>query len=343
MRLPNHYGTVYKLKGKRHRPYVAKKYIGKVLCEETKSVKQVYSVVGYYTTRAEALNALANHDPEKHTITLREAYESWSVEYFPKLKETQHYTAAWKVLEPLWDSPINELRHDDLQLCMKESGKNAPTLRNVKIVLAQLFEYAYIHEYVPITKKEMVAYLDVGKDNPKKLTRRIFTEAERAAVLRQNDSIANMTRVLIYTGLRISELCEVSSADVDCERQCITIRKAKTAAGIREVPIADAAVPYVREYLKDRITDPKKYREALKKRFGHLPHDTRHTFATMMTENGCDQRIIDSILGHVAANNTALSVYTHITLEAKLAAVNLLVFCKLQTASSTVLEATNTA
>ena len=316
MRLPNKYGTVYKLQGKRYRPYVSKKYIG----------RNIYAVVGYYPTREEALTALALYNPDVHVQTLREVYSAWSSDYYPKLKQTYHYLAAWKVLEPLSDRPIDELKHDDLQLCMNRSGKNTPTLRNVKILLNQLYEYAYIREYIPITKREMVSHLNIGKSNPKKITRAIFTEAERTELFTHDDAVSSMTVVLICTGLRISELCDLEDSDVSYEKQCIFVRKSKTDAGVREIPIADVALPYIRKYMQKRTMKPEHYRYALKQRYNHLPHDTRHTFATLLTESGCDQRIIDSILGHVSGNNTALNVYTHITLEAKLKAVNCVSF-----------------
>ena len=46
----------------------------------------------------------------------------------------------------------------------------------------------------------------------------------------------------------------------------------------------------------------------------HMPHDTRHTFVTMLTENGIDQRVIQTIVGH-SRGRTVTERYTHISLE----------------------------
>ena len=325
MRLPNKYGTVYKLAGKRRHPWVAKKFIGKYMDDEAKTVRVKYQTIGYYKRRAEAYGALAMYttNPVGTTRSLLDCFNAWSAEHFPKIKSTGHYEAAWSVLEPLWYEPMTSIKLDAIQFVLRDSGKNTPTLKNVKILLGQLFDYAFVHEYIPTSKKEMIAAIDIGNANPRAVVRRVFTKEEVEQLRNELDVTATMTMVLLYSGLRISELCALDESCVDYTRQALNIRASKTAAGIREVPIADAAMPYVRRYMGGERLRDYQYRAALKERYNHLPHDTRHTFASRMTEAGADQRIIDAILGHVG-DNTALKVYTHISLDAKLDAVNLL-------------------
>ena len=50
MKLPNGFGTVYKLSGNRRNPYVAKKTKGWEIDPKTGKSKQLYTVVGYYPT-----------------------------------------------------------------------------------------------------------------------------------------------------------------------------------------------------------------------------------------------------------------------------------------------------
>lgn len=323
MKLPNGYGTVYKLTGKRRKPWVAKKLIGKTLDMENRKVHRQYLTVGYYEKRSDALSALSSYNADPYDtsvrfLTLQEAYERWSAEYFPKLKSSRHYEAAWKVLEPLQTQAIADLKLDNYQHLFITSGKNAPTLRNVKSLLDLVYDYAVVHEIVPKSKRDMLDYLEVGKENPKKLTRTIFSRNEIDALCMDDTDLANTTLVLIFTGLRVSELFE--NAIVDYDRQLITLTEAKTAAGIREVPIADKLVSRVHRFM-DGHDSIKSYRAKLKKEYDHLPHDTRHTFTTLLAENGVDQRLIDSIIGHVTGN-LSLDVYTHFTLEKKLDVVN---------------------
>ena len=77
MRLPNGYGSVYKLSGKRRKPYAARKTIG-----WSDEGTQLFSIIGYYRTRQEAFQAIEeyNNDPynlqvAKYTFT--QIYEKW--------------------------------------------------------------------------------------------------------------------------------------------------------------------------------------------------------------------------------------------------------------------------
>ena len=309
-RLPNQFGTTYKLSGSRRRPWIARKLCGKIPDHEKKRMIPQYVTIGYYATRTEALNALAayNADPQDPSMkrkTIRDVYELWSVEHFPKLRETAHYTAAYSVLLGISDRSMADLKLDDLQFVFRTSGKNRPVLMNVKILLKHLYKYAVIHEIVPQAKLDMIQYLDPGESNPRAITRSIFTPEERKRAFDGVDPIDHVTIFLLCTGLRISEYCDMKVSD-----GMITIRKAKTAAGVRSIPLPEQlqGVPIERMQVSTM-------RRQMKAKYNHLPHDTRHTFATLAVECGIDQRIIDAIIGHVSENLT-LSTYTHITADA---------------------------
>ena len=49
--------------------------------------------------------------------------------------------------------------------------------------------------------------------------------------------------ILIYSGVRISELLDLKLEDVHLEEQWFMVQASKTNAGIREVPIADKVLP----------------------------------------------------------------------------------------------------
>lgn len=54
-KLPNGYGSVYKLSGNRRKPWVAAKTFGWILDEEKGTAKQVQRPIGYFPTKSEAL------------------------------------------------------------------------------------------------------------------------------------------------------------------------------------------------------------------------------------------------------------------------------------------------
>lgn len=326
MKLPNRFGTIYKLSGKRRKPYVAKKYIGKTLDMASKRLIVQYVTVGYYKTKQAALEALTAYNQNPYDVTKRtveDVYNSWSAEHYPKIRQTKAYAAAYKVLAPIKDEPISDITLDTVQAVMDHSGKNAPTLRNVKLLVQQMYEYALIHGYLPPNRRNVMTHLNVGKDNPNAITRKIFTKDEISALWEDpHDELNRFTLILLCTGMRISELVEAD--DIDLERQVVHVHKAKTAAGIRDVPIADRIVPLMREYLSEKRKSDRIMRAMMKERLHHYPHDTRHTFATLAVEAEIDQRLIDEIIGHTHSNLT-LDVYSHLGLQRKIEVVNKIV------------------
>ena len=62
MKLPNGFGSVYKLSGKRRKPWCARKTIGWTFDEERQKSFPVYVFIGYYQSRSEALLALTDYN-----------------------------------------------------------------------------------------------------------------------------------------------------------------------------------------------------------------------------------------------------------------------------------------
>ena len=87
MKLPNGFGSVYKLSGRRRRPWVAAKTFGWEFDEKGQKVKQKQQAIGYYATRQEAMTALVQYNENPYDLnfnktTFSEVYEKWSEEYF---------------------------------------------------------------------------------------------------------------------------------------------------------------------------------------------------------------------------------------------------------------------
>ena len=108
MKLPNGFGSVYKLSGNRRKPYVAKKTKGWNINPDTGKAKQLYITVGYYSTRKEALTALAEfnanpYDVNAAKVTFADVYERWSDEHFPNVSESNEkgYKASWKLCDKI--------------------------------------------------------------------------------------------------------------------------------------------------------------------------------------------------------------------------------------------------
>ncbi len=348
MKLPNGYGSVYKLSGKRRKPFRAVVTDNWSLDTVTMKPKQERKTIGYYETRQEALQALAsyNENPfniDNANITFAEVYEKWADEHFPTVSQSnvQGYKAAFLLCKPIENKRMVDVKLDDLQYIADNSGKNSPTLRKYKVLCGMIFKYAVIHDIIPKDFNK-VEYLDIKKaGNPNAYNRQPFTkkEIEKVWEWQQDNGYCNVILMLIYTGVRVSELLDLKKENVNLSEKWFDVVASKTQAGIRKVPIADKVLPFFEywynlndsEYL---LTTPDKkhflhrnyydsYWKPLMRemKLEHKPHDTRHTCVSLLAEAGVDERMVKKIVGHKGQGVTQV-VYTHFEIEALLDAIN---------------------
>ena len=89
MKLPNGYGSISKMSGKRRNPFRVRITVGWAI--EGEKVIQKFKTVGYYKTKQEALDALAEYnkspyDLDTKALTFEDVYRVWSENYFSSLK-----------------------------------------------------------------------------------------------------------------------------------------------------------------------------------------------------------------------------------------------------------------
>lgn len=244
MKLPNGYGSVYKLSGNRRKPWA----VSKTMFVDGKK-KQV--IIDYCETQEEGLNILAyiNANPidiSKRKLTFSDVYNSWSKEHFENVSQSNvnGYQASYKTCYPLYDKPFTEIRLDDLQNVVDNSKKNYPTLRKLKVLLNMMYKYAMQHD---IANKDYSTYVNIIKFkdvNPNKVVRDIFSEEDLKILWKnKNDDCVSIILILIYTGLRVSELLDLKKDDVFLENQYFKVITSKTQAGIRAVPIHNELLP----------------------------------------------------------------------------------------------------
>ena len=139
MRLPNGYGSVKKMSGKRRRPYAVRKTVGWHINPETGKQVQEQITIGYAATRAEGLQILAEYnnnpfDVKASKATFQEVYEHWSREKFPTISKSnvKGYEASYRVCGTLYNKVFRDIRLMDLQFVVDTCGKNYPTLKKLK-------------------------------------------------------------------------------------------------------------------------------------------------------------------------------------------------------------------
>lgn len=342
MKLPNGYGSVSKMSGKRRHPWRVRRTAKWVMDTTTGKAKQIYITVGYYATKAEALQALSdfNKDPfdlKFSSKTMKEVYEEWSERKFTEISDQniKGYKAAWKLCEPIQNMRFVDIRIDHLQKLADESGKNTPTLKKFKVMLKGLFDYAVIHGIIT-NDKNIVSYLDIshaGNPNARSHTPFATDQVNRLWEVHESNEYYSIILMLIYTGLRIGELLDLEKKDVHLDERWFFVKESKTDAGIRSVPIAKKIMPFFEHWYNKNdclylISTPDaqhfeyrnyfdSYWKPLLKHIGmesHRPHDTRHTCISMLTAAKVDERFIQKIVGHKGQNVTQ-QVYTHLEIE----------------------------
>jgi integrase/recombinase XerD len=180
-----------------------------------------------------------------------------------------------------------------------------------------------------------------------RLPKAVLTVGEVEAILNVPDVTQPMgirdraiLETLYSTGIRRFELCHLNLGDLDYDRGLIRVEQGKGKRD-RFAPIGERALAWIEKYLVEvrpllcpSINQPALFLNTLGQRIsegrlGSQVHDIikkaaigktgschllRHTFATLLLENGCDVRHVQEMLGHAKLETTA--IYTHVAVNA---------------------------
>jgi integrase/recombinase XerD len=185
-----------------------------------------------------------------------------------------------------------------------------------------------------------IAMPKIGRSLPKSLT-----EEEVEALLAApevDDPLGNrdrsMLEVLYATGLRVSELVNLKSSQVNMNQGVLRI----VGKGDRErlIPLGEEAVGWLQRFISgprleillerrteylfptrrgDRMTRQafwhiiKRYAQKAGVAKALSPHTLRHAFATHLLNHGADLRVVQMLLGHSDLSTT--QIYTHVARE----------------------------
>lgn len=187
---------------------------------------------------------------------------------------------------------------------------------------------------------------------------RVLTSSEQKrleeCLLQKTDLTRIGAYIVLYTGLRIGELCALKRESIDFQKRIIhvgatmqrmrvegansktevIITESKSKCSIRDIPISTTLMKLFKKYYSNfkpgdfLLTGSDKYIEPrlLNYRFHQYIadcelkdvhfHTLRHTFATRCIERGVDVKSLSEILGHYDVNIT-LNRYVHPSLELK--------------------------
>lgn len=348
IRNANGTGSVYKLPGNRRNPYAVSITVKTEYDEKKDKYILKRKILGYYPTQQAARKALAMYNdspcnPEYIDITFADIYKIIQPKMESRLSKTRmdSYNAALKYITCA-DRRIKDIRTIDLQKCIDDCKHKSSTKQNIKTVMSKVYEYAMQNDFAT---KDYSLYVKFDKDAVE-IKRKLFTN-EEINILWKNQGRwdIDLILVLLYTGMRINEFLALKSVFVDIDNKTITLPReiVKNDSSERTVPIHDKLIPILNrfkdvgsEYIAVKPTgariqyknymgrEIKELEQLLGER--HTPHDTRHTFITRARECGCENLVIQRIVGHTPDTITQ-RVYTHLTIEELLTEINKVDYC----------------
>lgn len=209
------------------------------------------------------------------------------------------------------------------------------------------YRFLHRHEVVEANPARAVASPKLEKHLPGYLDRAqidlVFQIAEARAWEGKFGDVRNLAILELFysTGMRLSELCGVNSADLDLVSQQVKVR----GKGRKEriIPVGNHAVLALRNYeakrdellravgtrgdrtafflsargrrigrrsVHDAVT---KFLHQIDEDAGLSAHSLRHSFATHLLDAGADLRAVQELLGHASVATT--QIYTHTSVE----------------------------
>lgn len=202
------------------------------------------------------------------------------------------------------------------------------------ICLRAVLNYAQIHgiktlpiEDIRVPKREKRIMLFLTESEQTEFVREVAKPAKGYKLENRLRNVA-IVKLILATGLRISEVCKLDLGDIKNKQFTVTGKSKEPRLCFVTQDVEDAIDDYLAirhdwsskalfvSYLTGKRVTPNNiqgvFRRVCKsssKFKGVHPHTLRHSFATRMLEHGMDLRYIAELMGHQSIETTR--IYTH--------------------------------
>ncbi len=291
-----------------------------------------------------------NGEGEKLHICKVFDFESMMDEYLVELEIRNYSENTIKTYHSILINFIDFLNHEEKLFTERDFlASFRKFIRNLKRDKHVTQNYIYLNTVVnkKFLEFNQIHFLDEIKNPkrtkalPKSLNEKEVQDLINAVTWRDDDTPNKkqaqirdkvILTLLYSTGLRISELINLISRDIDFDERTIRVRGKGDKDRI--VLFDEKTKELLTEYLKFRKSNAeylfvnrqnnkltpryiqlmiKKYADkaGIKKKV--TPHVLRHSFATHLLKNGVDIRVIQQLLGHTSLSTT--QIYTNIDMD----------------------------
>jgi len=281
------------------------------------------------------------------------SFDDWSDRYFHQLivekglsrNTTEAYARDLRGFSTFLESHFGEdpldASSDKIVFYLKLLRKNRLSPRSTARIISSLKGFYKFLLQEGVLKETPLRHLRTPRVIPR--LPEVLTGEDIAQIIRQVKEEKPlglrdraMLEILYATGLRVSELVNLSVHDIDLEVGYL--RTKGKGSKERIVPMGRAAIQALREYLQgprhalalrtrgETLFLGRRGRGITRQGFWKLlrryaaaagirkkisPHTLRHSFATHLLEGGADLRSVQSMLGH--ADIATTQIYTHVS------------------------------
>ena len=285
MKLPNGYGSVIKLSGKRRKPYAVRisigaeqknseccnqklkdswsfcPFCGKPIEKELK-FRQKYKYLEYFATQKEAHAYLAKYNtgdalPEHEKLTdlptFTDVYNLW-LDYRkkstspPSEHTVKNYNIAYRHFSELHNQKFKNIRLAELQNVFDQyRAKAKSTVVTMGVVAHGMWEYGMRYELVSRDYSKLV---DIQWTDTTEPAHKVWDKQDIKKVWELNEKIPRTDYILIllYTGMRASEFLNIENANIHLDEHYMTGGLKTQAGKDRIIPIHDKIYPIIKKY-----------------------------------------------------------------------------------------------
>lgn len=213
--------------------------------------------------------SLQNGFVETSNITFGEYSRNW-FELYKSSKElnTQrmYKTCVFKYLTPLDNIRLVDIKHSHFQSIINQNMEHPKTCKNIKLAFTQIIKSAVRDRYLPHSAIEDIT-MDISLPKYQKPQKRALTAIEKEALMNADldDRKRAFVTILYYCGLRRGEVLALTPKDFNFKTKTVSVSKViifnnnqpelkpypKSDNGIRSVPLPEASVDVLKEYVRN--------------------------------------------------------------------------------------------
>ena len=222
--------------------------------DESKPLIPVKKTKGGFKTRDQALQycPILKNGPQKPILapTLEHYWDTFKEGQYEALSASkqQAYRTAWKKLESIKDTHIDQLTVSGLQQLVKEKCSSYYTTRDVRSLLIMLFRIAAAEGYV---RQEIPTFIQLPTLEETEQTP--FSETEQKALWKlyeSGDLRAAAPLLMIYTGMMPGEAMALRVDQIDLDGHRIHGAGMKTKVRkATDIVLAEAIIPLVQDLI----------------------------------------------------------------------------------------------